>query len=106
MEYSRKQIAESVKNKYPEYASIDNDQLADSILKKYPQYRTKLDDGGLLDTAKKATQIALSGFSDFGYMTLEGVASGISRLTGDSDLVKTVSDFSNLLSGVLHIGIK
>ena len=95
MEYSRKQIAESVKNKYPEYASIDNDQLADSILKKYPQYRTKLDDGGLLDTAKKATQIALSGFSDFGYMTLEGVASGISRLTGDSDLVKTVSDFRN-----------
>ena len=95
MEYSRKQIAESVKNKYPEYASIDNDQLADSILKKYPQYRTKLDDGGILDTAKQLTQVALSGFSDAGYATLEGVASGISRLTGDSDLVKTVSDFRN-----------
>ena len=95
MEYSRKQIAESVKNKYPEYASIDNDQLADSILKKYPQYKTKLDDGSLLESAKQLTQVALSGFSDAGYATLEGVASGISRLTGDSDLVKTVSDFRN-----------
>jgi hypothetical protein len=95
MEYTRQQLAESVKNKYPQYAAIDNDQLADSILKKYPQYRTNLDDGGLLDTAKKATQVALSGFGDFGYATLEGVASGISRLTGDSDLVKTVSDFRN-----------
>ena len=52
MEYTRQQLAESVKNKYPQYADIDNDQLADSILKKYPQYRTKLDDGGILDTAK------------------------------------------------------
>jgi hypothetical protein len=95
MEYTRQQLAESVKNKYPQYAAIDNDQLADSILKKYPQYRTNLDDGGILDTAKKATQVALAGFSDFGYATLEGVASGISRLTGDSDLVKTVSDFRN-----------
>ncbi len=95
MEYTRQQLAESVKKKYPQYASIDNDQLADSILKKYPQYRTNLDDGGILDTAKKATQVALAGFSDFGYATLEGVASGISRLTGDSDLVKTVSDFRN-----------
>jgi len=95
MEYTRQQLAESVKNKYPQYAAIDNDQLADSILKKYPQYRTKLDDGGLLDSAKKYTQAALAGFSDVGYATLEGVASGISRLTGDSDLVKTVSDFRN-----------
>ena len=95
MEYTRQQLAESVKNKYPQYAAIDNDQLADSILKKYPQYRTNLDDGSILDTAKKATQVALAGFGDFGYSTLEGVASGISRLTGDSDLVKTVSDFRN-----------
>jgi hypothetical protein len=100
MEYTRQQLAESVKNKYPQYAAIDNDQLADSILKKYPQYRTKLDDGGLLDTAKKATQVALSGFGDFGYSTLEGVASGISRLTGDSDLVRTVSDFRNFSKDV------
>ena len=95
MEYTRQQLAESVKKKYPQYASIDNDQLADSILKKYPQYRTNLDDGGILDSAKKYTQAALAGFSDVGYATLEGVASGISRLTGDSDLVKTVSDFRN-----------
>jgi hypothetical protein len=54
-----------------------------------------VDDGDIIDTAKKVTQVAISGFSDFGYATFEGVASGISRLTGDSDLVKTVSDFRN-----------
>ena len=53
------------------------------------------DDDSIISRTKDYIQIASAGAADFGYATLEGVASGISRLTGDSDLVKTVSDFRN-----------
>ena len=95
MQYTRQQLAESVKSKYPQYSAVDNEELADSILKKYPQYKSRLDDGGIIESAGNYARIAAAGAADFGYATLEGVASGISRLTGDSDLVKTVSDFRN-----------
>ena len=95
MQYTRQQLAESVKSKYPQYSAVDNEELADSIVKKYPQYKSRLDDGGIIESAGNYARIAAAGAADFGYATLEGVASGISRLTGDSDLVKTVSDFRN-----------
>ena len=95
MQYTRQQLAESVKSKYPQYSAVDNEELADSILKKYPQYKSRLDDGGIIESAGNYARIAAGNFADVGYATLEGVASGISRLTGDSDLVKTVSDFRN-----------
>ena len=53
------------------------------------------EDDSIISRTKDYIQIASAGAADFGYATLEGVASGISRLTGDSDLVKTVSDFRN-----------
>ena len=35
------EFAESIKQKYPEYADRDNKTLAEAMLKKYPQYNDK-----------------------------------------------------------------
>jgi len=38
----KQQFAQQIKQKYPQYASINDDVLVDSILKKYPQYQSKI----------------------------------------------------------------
>jgi hypothetical protein len=42
---SPSQFAAKIKEKYPEYSSIDDSTLVDAILKKYPDYRSAIDFG-------------------------------------------------------------
>lgn len=37
------QFAEKIKQKYPEYADMDNGELTQKILNKYPQYESQID---------------------------------------------------------------
>ena len=41
---NKDEFAQSIKNKYPQYESIDNDELATKILDKYPVYRSQVDE--------------------------------------------------------------
>ena len=63
-------------------------------------------DDEIVSGAKKYIKGAgAGGLADVGYATLEGVASGISRLTGDSKLVRAVSDFRNYSKEYYEKGI-
>ena len=69
-QYTRAELAQKIKSKYPSYAEIDDNELVDKILTKYPQYGEGLieDEGktqdpgqedaivGLEDTASKSEE--------------------------------------------------
>ena len=40
---SLQQFAQTIKDKYPQYASVDDTELAQKVLAKYPQYQSKVD---------------------------------------------------------------
>jgi len=43
--YTRAQFAAKIKEKYPQYAEVDDNKLVDSILEKYPTYADQIDEG-------------------------------------------------------------
>ena len=43
--YTRQQFAASIKEKYPQYAEVDDNTLVDKILEKYPTYADQIDEG-------------------------------------------------------------
>lgn len=51
-----KEFAESIKNKYPQYAEIDDVELTEKILAKYPQYKDMVDlDSGIVKKKEPTT---------------------------------------------------
>lgn len=45
----RNQFAESIKQKYPQYANIDNETLATKMLEKYPEYASRIKEPNLYE---------------------------------------------------------
>jgi len=47
---TRKEFAQKIKTKYPDYKDIDDNELTDKMLAKYPEYKTSI-----VEDSKKKT---------------------------------------------------
>ena len=43
--YSTQEFAQIIKQKYPQYANVEDSALVSKILEKYPQYSSSVDSG-------------------------------------------------------------
>lgn len=80
-------FAQKIKQKYPQYAAIDDLALADKVLEKYPQYRTQVNAPSNLTSGNQFADISL-GASD-----IEGTTPGATSDKGRLGIAQKVLRF-------------
>lgn len=98
-------FAARVKEKYPEYANVDDLTLAQKVVSKYPEYRSNIDQGDLtaMDNLSglngQGPISELSGAAETAGRPVKAGISGIADLAAGNGLQQAATDVQNVENG-------
>ncbi len=88
---STQELAGRIKNKYPEYLSVDDSTLVDAVLKKYPEYNTSLSPE--ISPPQVSSPGAISNFLNSGFVQpFRSIMAGVTK--GQRDIFKNLDAFT------------